>query len=408
MIEISKALRIIKRETKPLNSENVRLTASIGRILAEDIFADSDMPPFDRSQMDGYAMKAKDTRTVPAQLKIVGESAAGRGWNHELKDGEAIRIMTGARVPAGADSIQKIELTSESSNIVSIEETTVKGKYIVKKGTEIKKGNRLFRSGERIDERMVASLAAFGYPNVRVAMRPKVAILGTGTEIVSIGKTPGPDQIRNSNSVMLKALSQQAGANARELPQTGDNIEKLKKVIATAVGLGLRKSAIRNPKSEILVITGGVSVGKYDLTKAALTDLGAEIYFQKVRLRPGKPAVFARLNDTLIFGLPGNPVSSAVTFYLFVRTAILLMQKALRADLRAGFAIVTSDAKAAKERDTYLPATLATDSDGRLLADPLNWHGSSDFVGFSRADVLVSLKRGEIIPAGQAAPILYL
>jgi molybdenum cofactor synthesis domain-containing protein len=408
MIEISKALRIIKRETKPLDSEEVRLAESIGRILAEDIFADSDMPPFDRSQMDGYAMKAKDTRTAPVQLRIVGESAAGRGWNRELKDGEAIRIMTGARVPTGADSIQKIELTSESNDIVSVNESTVKGKYIVKKGTEIKKGKRLFRSGERIDERMVASLAAFGYPNVRVAIRPKVAILGTGTEIVPIGKKPGPDQIRNSNSVMLSALCEQAGATARELPQTGDDIERLKKVIASAVGLATTKSGVRNRQSEILVITGGVSVGKYDLTKAALADLGAEIYFQQVRLRPGKPAVFARLNDTLIFGLPGNPVSSAVTFYLFVRTAILLMQKSLRTDLRTGFAVMTSDAKAAKERDTYLPATLATDSDGRLLADPLNWHGSSDFVGFARSDALVSLKRGEIIRAGQAAPILYL
>lgn len=398
MIEIAKALKIIKRETKPLSSESVRLTDSIGRILAEDIFADSDMPPFDRSQMDGYAMKAKDTRTVPANLRIVGESAAGRGWHRELKDGEAIRIMTGARVPTGADAIQKIELTSESGDVVSVKEATVKGKYIVKKGLEIKKGKRLFRSGERIDERMIASLAAFGYPNVRVSTRPKVAILGTGTEIVSIGKTPGPDQIRNSNSVMLRALCEQAGATAREMPQTGDDIEKLKKVISNSVGM----------KFEILVITGGVSVGKYDLTKAALTELGAEIYFQKVRLRPGKPAVFARLNNTLIFGLPGNPVSSAVTFYLFVRTAILLMQNALWTDLRGGVAVMTSDAKAAKERDTYLPATLATDSRGRLLADPVNWHGSSDFVGFARADALISLKRGEIIPAGQAAPILYL
>ena len=405
MIELSKALNIIKRETKPLGIEIVRLERSIGRVLAEDIFADTDMPPFDRSQMDGYAMKAKDTSSAPVDLKLVGESAAGRGWHRVLRTGEAIRIMTGARVPHGADAIQKVELTKESGDVVTIEEATVKGKYIVRKGAEIKKGKRLFRPGELIDERTIASLAAFGYANVRVATAPRVSILGTGSEIVTVDKQPAEDQIRNSNSVMLKAMCERLGATAKVLPQAGDDLAKLKNVIAKAVGV---KSAIPSPKSEILVITGGVSVGKYDLTKAALTDLGAEIYFQKVRLRPGKPAVFARLNDTLIFGLPGNPVSAAVTFYLFVRNAILLMQSASNTNLRSGFAVLTSDAKGAKERDTYLPATLESDASGRLLASPLRWHGSSDFVGFARANVLVALKRGEIIPAGGVAPIVFL
>jgi molybdenum cofactor synthesis domain-containing protein len=405
MIELSKALNIIKRETKPLGIEIVRLERSIGRVLAEDIHADTDMPPFDRSQMDGYAMKGADTTSAPVDLKLVGESAAGRGWHRVLRTGEAIRIMTGARVPHGADAIQKVELTKESGDVVTIEEATVKGKYIVRKGAEIKKGKRLFRPGELIDERTIASLAAFGYANVRVATAPRVSILGTGSEIVTIDKQPAEDQIRNSNSVMLKAMCERVGATAKVLPQAGDDLAKLKNVIAKAVGV---KSAIPSPKSEILVITGGVSVGKYDLTKAALSDLGAEIYFQKVRLRPGKPAVFARLNDTLIFGLPGNPVSAAVTFYLFVRNAILLMQSASNTNLRSGFAVLTSDAKGAKERDTYLPATLESDASGRLLAQPLRWHGSSDFVGFARANVLVALKRGEIVPAGGVAPILFL
>jgi molybdenum cofactor synthesis domain-containing protein len=408
MIEISKAFKIIKRETKPLGGEIVPLEESIDRILAEDIFADSDMPPFDRSQMDGYAMKAADTTSAPVDLKLVGESAAGRGWHGLLKAGEAVRIMTGARVPQGADAIQKIELTNESGDVVTIEEATIKGKYIVRKGAEIKKGKRLFRPGELIDERTIASLAAFGYANVHVATAPRVSILGTGSEIVTVDKQPAEDQIRNSNSVMLKAMCERVGAIAKVLPQTGDDLTKLKNVISKAVGISSEKSQIPNPKSQILVITGGVSVGKYDLTKAALSELGAEIYFQKVRLRPGKPAVFARLNDTLIFGLPGNPVSAAVTFYLFVRNAILLMQSASDTNLRSGFAVLTSDAKAAKERDTYLPASLESDASGRLLASPLRWHGSSDFVGFARANVLVSLKRGEIIPAGGIAPILFL
>ena len=170
----------------------------------------------------------------------------------------------------------------------------------------------------------------------------------------------------------------------------------------------MSQSKIQNPKSEILVITGGVSVGKYDLTKEALRELGAKLYFERVRLRPGKPTVFGRLNKTMIFGLPGNPVSAAVTFYLFVRPAILKMQSASYTDLADGFAVLTTDARAAKERDTYFPATLATDSSGRILATPLRWHGSSDFVGFARADALIYLERGKSAVAGDVEKIVFL
>ena len=409
MIAVSKAVNIVKKETKPLGVVVVvRLADSVGRVLAEDILADTDMPPFDRSQMDGFAMKAKDTAASPVDLKIVGESAAGRGWHKTLKSGEAVRIMTGARVPTGADSIQKIELTTETGAIVTILEPTEGGKYIVRKGAEIKKGRKLFSSGDTINEKMIASLAAFGYPKVRAFAKPSVAILGTGSEIVPIERQPARDQIRNSNSAMLKALCESAGATARVLSQTGDDLEQLKQAISKAVRSDQKKSEIRDPQSQILVITGGVSVGKYDLTKAALVELGAEIYFQKVRLRPGKPMVFAKLSRTLIFGLPGNPVSAAVTFYLFVRTAIMQMQNASQTGLRTGFAVVNSTAKAAKERDTYLPATLETDANGRLMATPLRWHGSSDFVGFAKADALIFVKRGETIGGGEVATIAYL
>ncbi len=408
MISISKAVSIVKRETPQLGDESVRLSAAVGRILAQDILADTDMPPFDRSQMDGFAVIAKDTAAAPVELKIVGESAAGRGWHRKMKVGEAVRIMTGAPVPNGADAIQKIELIRESDGIISILEPTGVGRYIVKKGAEIKKRGRLFERGDAINEKMIASLAAFGYATVSVFSKPRVSILGTGTEIVPIGKTPGRNQIRNSNSAMLKALCDAAGASSRELPQTGDDLEKLKRVISKAVGLDQKISAIRNPKSEILVITGGVSVGKYDLTKLALRELGAELFFERVRLRPGKPTVFGKLNGALIFGLPGNPVSAAVTFYLFVRTAILKMQRAAQTDLRSGSAVLTSNAKGAKERDTYLPAALETDKKGRLMATPLRWHGSSDFVGFAKADALVFVPRGQTIPTGGVAKIAYL
>lgn len=398
MIPISKAINIVKRQTGSLDEETIRLDRCVGRILAEDILADADLPPFDRSQMDGFAIIAKDAEATPAELKIVGESAAGRGWHHKLRSGEAVRIMTGAPVPAGSDSIQKIELASESNGIVTIREPTENGRYIVRKGAEIKTGERLFRAGAAVNEKMIASLAAFGYSSVKVFAQPNVSILGTGSEIVAIEKQPGRDQIRNSNSVMLKALSEQAGAVAKVLPQTGDDLQKLRARISKAVG----------ERSDILIITGGVSVGKYDLTKAALRELGAEIFFEKIRLRPGKPTVFAKLNGTLIFGLPGNPVSAAVTFYLFVRTAILKIQNASQTDLPAGSAVLTSTAKAAKERDTYLPATLETDKNGRLLATPLRWHGSSDFVGFAGAEALILLARGKTVSTNEVVKVLFL
>lgn len=398
MIPISKAMAMVKREAARLGSETIRLSDSVGRILAEDILADTDMPPFHRSQMDGYAVKARDTTAAPVVLNIVGESAAGRGWHDSLGAGEAVRIMTGAPVPAGADAIQKVEVTRESGDSVTLNESTEKGRYIVRKGAEIKQGSTLFRSGEGVNEKMVASLAAFGYARVKVAERPTVSILSTGSEIVNIQQQPGQDQIRNSNSVMLQVLCQQVGAKVILLPQTGDDLKKLKASISKAVDSG----------ANILVTTGGVSVGKYDLTKAALRELGAEIFFEKVRLKPGKPTVLARVGNTLIFGLPGNPVSAAVTFYLFVRTAILKMQAASDPDLRPGFAVLTSPAKAAKERDTYLPATITSDKEGRQLTTPLRWYGSSDFVGFARADALVFVSKGETIAAGDVARIYLL
>jgi molybdopterin molybdotransferase len=408
MIPVSKAMTIVERESSLLGAETVRLSGSVGRVLAENIVADDDMPPFDRSQMDGYALREKDVRNVPAILKIVGESAAGRGWHEKLGRGETVRIMTGAPVPAGADSVQKIELTKESNGSVEIIEPTAKGRYIVKKGLEIRKGAKLFDSGQVITEKMIATLAAFGYPTVKVAEQPLVSILSTGSEIVAIEKKPGRDQIRNSNSVMLKALCEQAGAEAKILRQTLDDLVKLKRVISKAVDSDSKRSQIANRKSQILVITGGVSVGKYDLTKDALKELGAEIFFEKVQLKPGKPTVFARLGDTLIFGLPGNPVSAAVTFYLFVRMAILKMQKALQTALPSGYAVLVGSVKGTGERDSYMPATLATDAAGRLLVTPLRWHGSSDFVGFARAEALISIPKGTSATAGEVIKILFL
>lgn len=412
MISISRALKIIERETAAIGIERVDLRNATGRVLAEDILADTDLPPFDRSMMDGYAVIAADTKAAPVTLKIVGESAAGRGWHNNLRRGEAVRIMTGAPVPRGADAVQKIELTSERGEKVTVLEPIKKGHSVVKRAAEIKRGKRIFEKGELITENMIASLASFGHAKVTVKKRPRIAILGTGSEIVDVAKKPGRDQIRNSNSAMLDALCRKFGAETDILQQVRDDVELLKEQISKAVGLrqkrGKAQSKIENRQSKILIVTGGVSVGKYDHTKTALTALGAEIFFDKVCLKPGKPTVFARLGQTLIFGLPGNPVSAAVTFQLFVRKAILGMQSAVLTDLKRGSAVLSSDAKAARDRDTFVPARLETNRSGQLVANPLKSQGSSDFVGFARADALVFVAKGKIVKAGEIAAAFIL
>jgi len=397
MIPVSKALNIISRETKTLGVERIALGESIGRALAEDIVADSDLPPFDRSQMDGYAVKAADTTGAPVTLKLVGESAAGRGWRKVLKAGEAIRIMTGATVPLGADAVQKLEVAREDDGTVILLEPTEKGRFIVPKGREVKKGKTVLKAGERITPANISILAAFGYAKVRVAKKPRVAIISTGTEIVDIKRKPGRDQIRNSNSIMLKVLCEQAGAIATVYPNVGDDISDLRSQISDAV---------RN--ADILITTGGVSVGKYDLTKLALKELGAEIFFERVALKPGKPTVFGRLKKSLVFGLPGNPVSAAVTFYLFVRKAVVMMQGMPSSELENATAIPSKVIRSTKERDVYLPSALEISDDGRLFVEPVNWHGSSDFIGFSHADALAIIPKGSNVESGDAVSILLL
>lgn len=397
MITVSKAIRIIERKTSAIGVEHVALVDCVGRILAEDIIADMDLPPFNRSQMDGYAVVAKDTANAPVSLRIVGESAAGHGWHNTMKRGEAVRIMTGAAVPKGADSVQKVEVTSESNGVVKILEPVAKGFSVVKKGTEIKAGKVVIKSGETVSENMIATLAAFGYAKVKVSKQPRIAIIGTGSEIVDISRKPKRDQIRNSNSVMLDVLCRKFGGTTTVMPTVKDDISDLKFQISDSA-----------KNADIVILTGGVSVGKYDHTKTALAELGAEIFFDKVSLKPGKPAVFAKLDKTLIFGLPGNPVSAAVTFHLFVRHAMLRMQSASNCAVRGGYAVLSSGIKAAKDRDTYLPVSLASDDKGTLLATPLRSQGSSDLVSIGRADAFAFVAAGERIDTGQPTKIVYI
>ena len=397
MISISEALKIIERENFFLDVETIDLENSIGRVLAENVAADMDLPPFDRSQMDGFAVKSKDSKDAPARLKIIGESAAGKGFDGVMKSGEAVRIMTGARVPKGADAVQKVELTKETDGFIEITESAKVAQNINPTASEIKKGARIFDKGERINEQMIAAIASFGYAKIKVAHQPRVSILSTGSEIVNISETPQKDQIRNSNSIMLKVFAEKAGAVAKILPLVRDDLKTLEKTVKKA-----------SQGCDVLIISGGVSVGDYDFTKPALRNAGAEIFFEKISLKPGKPTVFAKLNETLIFGLPGNPVSSAVTFHLFARRAILQMQSATNFGLKTVFAAASAKIKAAKERDSVLPASVETNETGQLTIASLRFNGSSNFIAFARADALVFVPQGKNLEAGDVAEVMFL
>jgi molybdenum cofactor synthesis domain-containing protein len=428
MISVVEAIRIVKEQARCLPSERVTLSEAVGRVLAEDVVADSDLPPFHRAQMDGYALRAADVVNVPVRLRVVGEAAAGRGWHRELKAGEAVRIMTGAPVPAGADSVQKVEVTQESEvtealeagAFVEVREATKRGQFIVERASEVTRGTVVLRAGETINAAMMAALASFGYAEVAVGARPRVCVLATGTELVAVDKQPGADEIRDSNSYSLGAYAGLAGAQVERLPLAGDDLVSLQGEIESAAG-----------RCDVLILSGGVSMGVYDFTKTALRALGAEVLFERVALRPGKPTVFARLqasghsaaseqskstedgatskHSTLVFGLPGNPVSVSVTFNLFARVALRVMQGAQDATLKEERALLSHPVKGAAERESFLPATLDTDDEARLRARPLKWGGSSDFVAFTRAGALINVPQGAgVLEAGEIVRVLRL
>jgi molybdenum cofactor synthesis domain-containing protein len=398
MISISEAIQIVVDQTAQLPAEEIAIDLSRGRILAENIVADTDLPPFDRAQMDGYAVRAADVANVPAHLRIVGESAAGAGWHNEMKVGEAVRIMTGAPVPTGADAVQQVELTRENDSLVEILEPVGLGRSIVRRASEIKSGETVLRAGEEINAAMIATLASFGYAKVKAGARPRLAVMATGSELVDVDQKPGQDQIRDSNNYTIAAYAELSNAVVERVPLAGDDTEELKRQISRAA-----------EQTHVLITSGGVSMGVYDFTKAALKELGAEIFFERVALRPGKPTVFARLGNTLVFGLPGNPVSVSVTFNLFVRTALRAMQGAKQTTLPVENAVLTRNLKGAVDRESYLPAVLRTDEKGMLLAEPLKWGGSSDFVSFARATALINLPAGAgIIENGTSVTIVRL
>jgi len=386
MISVAEAIQIVIEQTPVLTTELVAIQDSLGRVLAQDVIADTDLPPFNRSQMDGYAVRSEETKSAPVRLRIAGESAAGKGWHHEMHEGHAVRIMTGAPVPLGADAVQQVELAHElkDNTVVELLESVEAGRSIVNRGSEVTKGETVLRSGSILNPAMLAVLASFGCAEVEVRRRPVVSVMATGSELVTVDQVPGQDQIRDSNNYSIGAYAARAGATVERLPLIGDNTASLKRAIEKA-----------SKKCDMIVTSGGVSMGVYDFTKTALQELGAELFFERLALRPGKPTVFGRLpNGTLVFGLPGNPVSVSVTFNLFARTSLLAMQGATEPSLKPETGVLAKSVKGNIDRESYLPAQLTTNDDGQLVVFPLKWGGSSDFVAFAAATALLNIPAG--------------
>jgi len=382
MLRIEDALHIILERTPTLGEEDLPLAASVGRVLRREAISDLDLPPFDRARMDGYAVRAADvegaTADRPARLKEVGEAAAGHSFDGAVAAGQAVRIMTGAPVPAGADAVQKIEVINVTGDgWVEVQEAVKPGQFITPRGIEARAGDVMVRAGQRITPAVAAVLASFGHARVAVSRRPRVALLSTGTELVEVERKPGPSQIRNSNTYSLAGYAQAAGAEVISAGVVRDDFDATRDAIAEGLAA-----------ADVVMLSGGVSMGDYDLVKPALRELGTEVFVERVAMHPGKPTVFARLGDKVIFGLPGNPVSVAVSFHLFARPALLRMQGASQIHLPHFRAYAVRPVKGAPPRRSHQPGRL-TIRDGRAEVEPLKWSGSSDLVAFMNADCLI-------------------
>jgi molybdopterin molybdotransferase len=397
VIPVEKALEIVLAHTPSLATEEVPLGDAVGRVLAEDVTADVDMPPFDRSAMDGFAVRAADAAHAPVTLDVVAQVRAGHYPDLTLGPGEAAQVMTGAPVPTGATAVVPVEKTRPAGDSkVELLAAAEPGAHVSREGSEFRAGDRVLARGETIDPAAVAVLAAVGKAKVRVGRRPTVAVLVTGDELVEVWDTPGRGRIRNSNGYAVLAQARWAGADARSLGTVPDVADR----IAEAVREGFR--------SDVLVVSGGVSAGTFDLVEEVLARFDVGFLFTRVAIKPGAPLVFGRRGERLVFGLPGNPVSAQVTFDVFVRPALLRMQGA-RVVARPAVEVELLDpVRNLSGRKAHLPARVHADG-GRLVARPVPSQGSADIVAHAQANALVVLEADRLsAEAGERVPALLL
>jgi molybdopterin molybdotransferase len=379
LLSVSDALARVLDGAEPLPAENAALTDAHGRVLAADVVALRTQPPEDLSAMDGYAVQAANVENVPVTLRLVGEVAAGRPFAGKVGDGEAARIFTGGVIPPGADTIVIQENTKRDGDTVIVSAASPRGKHIRRAGLDFKEGAVLLAKGRRLTDRDLMLAAAMNHPKVAVHRRPKVAVLGTGDELVPPGTTPGPGEIVYSNGYALMALARAEGAEVIDLGIVPDQIEATVSAIRRA----------RQSGADVLVTSGGASVGDYDLVQKGLAAEGLELSFWRVALRPGRPMMHGRLGAMQVLGLPGNPVSAFVCAMLFLVPLIRLL--AGRPDVRSETesATLATDLPENDERADYLRATLAPGPAGTLIATPVPVQDSSMMAALAKADCLV-------------------
>jgi molybdopterin molybdotransferase len=384
-------------------TEEVELLAAIGRVLSEPIFADRPFPPFPRAARDGYAVRSADLTRIPARLRVIGEIKAGAAADvpHlSVGCGEAAAIMTGAPVPSGADAVVMVEYTSRDGDLVEISKGVEAGANIVPTGSESRLGEQLLVPGMWLDHAAIAVAASVGKSRLQVYGRPRVAVLATGDEIVGLDATPGRNQIRNSNSYSIAAQILVAGGEPVLLPIAPDEPVRLRSLIREGL------------HADLLLLAGGVSMGKYDLVEQVLGELSAEFFFTGVSIQPGKPAVFGRIKTInaqqhkYFVGLPGNPVSTMVTFDLFAKPLIQALAGLLPQRLVFVYARLKSEIKMKIGLKRFLPAVLSGEFE-RAEVELAPWQGSGDIAAMVRSNCyLVIPSDREHIPAGDWVPVL--
>jgi molybdopterin molybdotransferase len=387
---VAEALSAILAGAEPLPVEMVPLDAAHHRVLARDVAALRTQPPQAMSAMDGYAVRTADAARVAAQFKVIGEVAAGRPFEGSIGEGQAVRIFTGGVIPEGADAIVIQEDTVVEDGGITITEAAIAGRHVRPAGADFRQGDVLLRRGSHLTDRDLSLAASMNYPDLAVHRRPKVALLATGDELVMPGSTPEPGQIVYSNGYALRALARAEGAETFDLGIAADTLEATRDGIRCA----------RDGGADILVTTGGASVGDHDLVKQSLEAEGVTMAFWKIAMRPGKPMMHGRLGAMRTIGLPGNPVSSYVCALLFLVPLIRMLSGRTSIHHTRETAQLGRDVVANDQREDYLRARLERRADGTLIATPVNHQDSSLLGNLAASQALVI--RPPFAPAANA------
>jgi molybdopterin molybdotransferase len=392
LLDIASARERVLAAVRPLGSEPVALRDALGRVLAADVSAHEDVPPFDSSAMDGFAVIAGPG----AELEVVDESRAGHPAQRSLAGGQAIAISTGAQIPAGADAVVPIERVQQSDGRVIVPDTEP-GANVRRSGDDIRRGQPVLRAGTEIGPAELAVAASLGHAELPCSLRPRVAVLVTGDELVDPGRPLAPGQIRNSNAIALVTLAERAGAEVVGSEIVRDTLE----ATTAALSSGLERA-------DVLCISGGVSVGPHDHVKPALAELGVEERFWRVALKPGKPTWFGTRGSQLVFGLPGNPVSAMVTFHLFARPALRALAGAAPGTGRTG-AILDEPLRRSERRDELVRCTLRAEADGWHVAPTRDDQSSHLLTSMLGADAFAVVEAGKgTIEPGERVPIEFV